>query len=69
MGRGVDWAVQDVAQLAPVARGGPKTTRNAIETAVNETPQQTLSVLRQHSSLDMSRSTLWRALHEDLHAR
>ena len=40
-----------------------------IETAVTETPLQTLSVLRRHSSLDMSRSTLWRALHEDLQAR
>ena len=28
MGRGVDWAVQDVAQL-PVARGRPETTRDA----------------------------------------
>ena len=36
-----------------------------IETAVTETPRQTLSVLRRHSSLDMSRSTLWQALHED----
>ena len=40
-----------------------------IETAVIETPRQTLSVLRRQSSLDMSRSTLWRALHEDLQAR
>ena len=36
---------------------------------VTETPRQTLSVLGRHSSLDMSRSTLWRALHEDLQAR
>ena len=28
--------------------------------AVTETPRQTLGVLRRHSSLDMSRSTLWR---------
>ena len=28
--------------------------------------RQTLSVLRRHGSLDMSRSTLWRAMHEDL---
>ena len=40
-----------------------------IETAVTETPRQTLSVLRRHSSLDMSRSMLWRAPHEDLQAR
>ena len=31
--------------------------------------RQTLSVLRRQSSLDMSRSTLWRGLHEDLQAR
>ena len=36
---------------------------------MTETPRQTLSVLRWQSSLDMSRSTLWRALHEDLQAR
>ena len=40
-----------------------------IEKAVTETPRQTLSVLRRHSSLDMSRSTLCRALYEDLQAR
>ena len=33
-----------------------------IETSVTEKPRQTLSVLRWHSSLDMSGSTLWRAL-------
>ena len=40
-----------------------------IETTVIETSRQTLSVLRRHSSLDTSRSTLWRALHEDLQVR
>ena len=104
MGRGVDWAVQDVAQLRqwldegrkPLEmhamrpdwslesiktklkqprRGAPDESRPQkrrrtsevlaeIETDVNEAPRQTLSVLRRHSSLDMSRSTLWRALHE-----
>ena len=40
-----------------------------IEVAVTETPRQTLSVFRRQSSLEMSRSTLWRALHEDVQAR
>ena len=109
MGRGADWAVQDVAQLRQwlnegrkpremralrpdwslesiktklkqLRRGAPDESRPLkrrrtsevlveIETAVNETPRQTLSMLRRHSSVDMSRSTLWRALHEDLQAR
>ena len=109
MGRGVDWAVQDVAQLRQwleegrkpremramrpdwslesvktklkqLRRGAPDESRPLkrrrtsevlaeIETAVTETPRQTLSVLRRRSSLDMSRSTLWRALQEDLQAR
>ena len=102
MGRGADWAVQDVAQLRQwldegrkpremramrpdwslesiktklkqLRRGAPDESRPLkrrrrsevlaeIEAAVTETPRQTLSVLRRHSSLDMSRSTLWRAL-------
>ena len=106
MGRGVDWAGQDVAQLRQwpeeghkprvmramrpdgspesiktklkqLRRGAPNESRPLkrqrtsevlaeIETAVTETLRQTL---RMHSSLDMSRSTLWRALHEDLQAR
>ena len=101
MGRGVDWVVQDVAQLHQwleegrkprevramwpdwslestktklkhLRRGAPDQSRPLkrlrtsevlaeIETAVTETPRRTLSVLRRHSSLDMSRSTLWRA--------
>ena len=109
MGRGADWAVQDVAQLRQwlnegrkpremralrpdwslesiktklkqLRRGAPDESRPLkrrrtsevlveIEAAVNETPRQTLSMLRRHSSVDMSRSTLWRALHEDLQAR
>ena len=109
MGRGVDWAAQDVAQLCQwleegrkpremsalrpdwllesiktkikhLRRGAPDESRPLkrrrttevlaqIEVAVTETPRQTLSVLRRHSSLDMSRSMLWRALHEDLQAR
>ena len=109
MGRGVDWAVQEVAQLRQWLEEGRKPCemrpvrpdwslesiktklkqlrRDAsdesrplkrlrtsevlaeIETVENETPRQTLSVLRRHSSLDMSRSTLWRALHEDVQAR
>ena len=109
MGRGADWAVQDVVQLRQwldegqnsremramrpdwsldsiktklkqLRRGAPDESRPLkrrrtsevlaeIEAAVTETPRQTLSVLRRHSSLDMSRSTLWRALHEDLQAR
>ena len=39
------------------------------EAAVNETPRQSLSVLRRQSSVEMSRSTLWRALRDDLQAR
>ena len=109
MDRGVDWAVQDVAQLRQwleegrkpremramrpdwslesiktklkqLHRGAPGQSRPLkrrrtsevlaeIETAVTETPRQTLSVLRRRSSLDMSRSTLWPALHDDLQAR
>ena len=100
MGRCVDWAVQDVAQLRQwleedrkpremravradwslesittkikqLRRGAPDQLRPLaeIETAVTETSRQTLSVLRRHISLDMSRSTLWLALHEDLRAR
>ena len=108
MGRGVDWAVQDVAQLRQwlekgrkpremramrpdwslesiktklkqLRRGAPDESRPLkrrqtsevlaeVDTAVTETPRQTLSVLRRRSSLDMSRSTLWRALQEDLQA-
>ena len=96
MGRGVDWAAQDVAQLRQrpdlgrkpsemramrpdwsmesiktkikkLRRGAPDKSRplkrrrttevlTEIEVAVTETPRQTLSVLRRHSSLDMSRS-------------
>ena len=40
-----------------------------IEAVVKATPRQTLSVHRQQSSVDMSRSTLWRALHDGLQAR
>ena len=109
MGRGVDWAAQDVTQLRqwleegrkpremrawrpdwslesiktkikhlrqcapdesrPLKRRRTSEVVAEIETAVTETPRQTLSVPRRHSSLDMSRSTLWRALHEDLQAR
>ena len=109
MGRGVDWAVQDVAQLRQwldegrkpremcamrpdwslesiktklkqLRRGAPDESRPLkrrrtsevlaeSEVPVTETPRQTLSVLGRHNSLDMSRSTLWRALHEDLQAR
>ena len=109
MGRGVDWAVQDVVQvrqwleegrkpremratqpdwslesiktkLKHLRRGAPDESRPLkrrrtsevlaeIETAVTETPRQTLSLLRRRSSLDMSRSTLWRALQQDLQAR
>ena len=92
MGRGLDWAVQDVAQrrqwlvdgrkpremralrtewslestetkIKQLRRGAVLTE---IETAVTETPRQTLSVLRRRSALDTSRSTLWRTLREDL---
>ena len=109
MGRGVDWAAQDVAQLRQwldegrkpremralrpdwslesiktkikhLRRGAPDESRPLkrrrttevlaeIEVAVTETPRQTLSVIRLQSSQDMSRSMLWRALHEDLQAR
>ena len=55
-------------QPRPLKRRRTSEVLAEIETAVNETPRQTLSVLRRHSSLDMSRSTLWRALHEDLQA-
>ena len=101
MGRGVDWAVQDVAQLRQwleegrkphemramrpdwslesiktklkqLRRGAPDESHPLerrrtsevlaeIETAVTET-------LRRRSSLDMSRSTLWRALHDEIRA-
>ena len=94
MGRGADWAVQDVAQLRQwlnegrkpremralrpdwslesiktklkqLRRGAPDESRPLkrrrtsevlveIEAAVNETPRQTLSMLRRHSSVDMS---------------
>ena len=97
IGRGVDWAVPDVAQLRQwleegrkprempamrsdwplestkmkikqLRRGAPEQSRPLkqrrtsevlaeTETAVNETPRQTLSVLRRRGSLDMSRST------------
>ena len=100
MGRGVDCAAQDVAQvrqwldegrkpremraLRPdwslesiktkikhLRRGAPDESRPLkrrrttelsaeIEVAVTETPRQTLSVVRRQSSLEMSRSTLWR---------
>ena len=46
-----------------------KLWRTSEVSAVTETKRQTLRVLRRHSSLDMSRSTLWRDLHEDLQAR
>ena len=96
MGRGVDWAVQEVAHLrqwlvdgrkphemralrpdwslecfktkikqlrrGPLQRWRTTEVLAEIETAVTETPRQTLSVLRQHSSLDMSRATLWSAV-------
>ena len=105
MGRGVDWAAQDVAQLRqwldegrkpremgalrpdwsleslkkkikqlrrgapdesrPLKRWRPSELLAEIDVAVTETP----SVLRRRSSLDMSRSKLWHAQHEDLPAR
>ena len=58
-----------VVLQTPLRRRRTSEVLAEIETAVTETPRQTLSVLRRHSSLDMSRSTLWRALHENLHAR
>ena len=75
------WSLESIKKkLKQVRRGAPDQPRPLkrrrtsevlaeIETAVTGTPRQTLSVLRRHSSLDMSRSTLWRALHEDLQAR
>ena len=76
-----DWSLESIkTKLKQLRRGAPDESRSLkrrrtsevlaeIETAVNEAPRQTLSVLRRHSSLDMSRSTLWRALHDDLQAR
>ena len=75
-----DWSLENKAKIKHLRRGAsdesrPLKRRRAsevlaeIETAVTETPRQTLSVLRRHSSQDMTRSTLWRALHEDLRAR
>ena len=76
-----DWSLESIKTKLKQMRGGApdkscllKRRRTSevlaeIETAVTETPRQTLSVLRRHSSLDMSRSTLWSALHQDLQAR
>ena len=76
-----DWSLESIkTKLKHLRRGAPDECRPLkrrrttevlaeIETAVTETPRQTLSVLRRRSSLDMSRSTLWRALQEDLQAR
>ena len=76
-----DWSLESIKtklkQLRPGAPDQPRPLKwrrttevlAEIEVAVTETPRQTLSVLRRHSSLDMSHSTLWRALHEDLQAR
>ena len=109
MGRGVDLAVQDVAQLRrwleegrkprgmramrpdwslesiktklkQLCRGTPDESRPLkrrrtsevlaeIETVATETPRQTLGTIPRRSSLDKSRSTLWRALQEDLQER
>ena len=76
-----DWSLESIkTKLEQLRRDAPDESRPLkrrrtrevlaeIETAVNERPRQTLSVLRRHSSLDTSRSTLWRALHEDLQAQ
>ena len=75
-----DWSLESIkTKLKQLRRGAPDESRPLkrrrtsevlaeIEVPVTETPRQTLSVLGRHSSLDMSRSTLWRALHEDLQA-
>ena len=52
------------ARPLPSAEGRTSEVLAEIETAVNETP-----ATDSERSLDMSRSTLWRALHEDLQAR
>ena len=69
-----DWSLESInTKIKQLRRGAPDQSRPLkrrrtsevlaeIERAVTETPRQTLSVLRRHSSLDMSRSTLWRAL-------
>ena len=72
-----DWSLDSIKQLC---RGAPDESRPLmwqwtsedlaeIEVAVTETRRQTLSVLRWHSSLDVSPTTLWRALHVDLQGR
>ena len=69
-----DWSLESIkTKLKHLRRGAPDQSRPRkrrrtsevlaeIETAMTETPRQTLSVVRRHSSLDMSRSTLWRPL-------
>ena len=47
-------------QSRPLKRRRKTEVLAEIETAVTETPRQTLSVLRRHSSVYMSHSTLWR---------
>ena len=76
-----DWSLESIkTKVKQLRRGAPDQSRllkrhqttdvlAEIRTAVTETPRQTLSVLRRYGSLDMSRSTLWRAPHEDLQAR
>ena len=56
-------------QPSPLKRRRTTEVLAEIETAMTETPWQTLNVLPRHSSLDMSRSMLWRAQHEDLQAQ
>ena len=69
-----DWSLESIkTKLKHLRRGAPDQSRPLkrrrtsevlaeIETAMTETPRQTLSVVRRHRSLDMSRSTLWRPL-------
>ena len=69
-----DWSLESIkTKMNQLRRGASDESRPLkrrrttevlveIETAVTETPRQTLSVHRRHSSLDMSRSTLWRAV-------
>ena len=76
-----DWSLENIKakikhlrrdasdERRPLKRRRASEVLAEIEKAVTETPRQTLSVLRRHSSQDMSRSTLWQALHEDLRAR
>ena len=108
MDRGIDWAVEDVAQLRDWHHEGPKPrdvcamrpdwsfasiktklkqlragapdlsrplkgrriseVLAEIDTAVKEASRETLGMLRRSSSLALSGSTLWRALHDDLQA-